>query len=45
MCPKIQYDRYYKKFLGTKQGLRGRLVPKNFHLPFKHMYEALDVTK
>ena len=24
---------------------RGRLVPKNFHLPFKHMYEALNVIK
>ena len=25
--------------------LGGRLVPKNFHLPFKHMYEALNVIK
>ena len=25
--------------------VRGRLVPKNFHLPFKHMYEALNIIK
>ena len=24
---------------------RGRLVTKNFHLPFKHMYEALNIIK
>ena len=25
--------------------LRARLVPKNFHLSFEHMYEALNVIK
>ena len=24
---------------------RGRLVPKNFHLPFKYIYEVLNVIK
>jgi len=27
------------------RGRAGRLVTKNFHLPFKHMYEALNVIK
>jgi len=26
-------------------GVRARLVAKNFHLPFEHMYEALNVIK
>ena len=25
--------------------LRARLVTKNFHLPFEHMYEALNIIK